>query len=74
MSSTKDNIRSVLYIKDRFSISNEAFHELSMVSFLQNSSKIKTLTHIMLNSEFEIQSAPNGAGGVQVYRHGLWFV
>ena len=63
-SSTKDDTRSVLYIKDRFSISNEAFHELSMVSNLPNSSKIKTLTRT-LNSEFEIRSAPNGIVGVQ---------
>lgn len=63
-SSTKDNTRSVLYIKDRFSVSNEAFHELSMVSNLPNSSKIKTLTRT-LNSEFEIRSAPNGVVGVQ---------
>jgi hypothetical protein len=64
---SKDDTRSVLYIKDKFSISNEAFHELSMVSNLPNSSKIKTLTHT-LNSEFEIRSAPNGVGAQQSVR------
>ena len=55
---------SVLYIKDKFSVSNEAFHELSMISNLPNSSQIKSLTRI-LNEDFNIHSTPNGVVGVQ---------
>ena len=59
-----DSVRSVLYIKERFSVSNEAFHELSMVSNLPNSSQIKSLTRT-LNDDFNIRSTPNGVVGVQ---------
>ena len=58
-SSTKDDTRSVLYIKDKISISNEAFQVWCLISC-----KIKTLTRT-LNSEFEICSAQNGIVGVQ---------
>lgn len=50
--------------KDNLSVSNEAFHKLSMVP---NSSRIKTLTRT-LNSEFEIRNAPNGVGVQQSLR------
>ena len=63
--STKSNsARSVLYIKDKFSVSNEAFHELSMVSSLPSSSQIKSVTK-KLNDSFNIYSTPNGTVGVQ---------
>jgi len=39
-------------------VSYEAFHELSMLSNLPSSSKLKCLT-CTLNSQFEIRSAPN---------------
>ena len=58
--SNAGNIKqSVLYVKDKFSISNEAFHELSTLSDLPSSYCIKTLTR-ELNSQFEILRAPNG--------------
>ena len=62
--SEKENVHSVLYVKDKFSVSNEAFHELSMLSNLPSSSKVKNLTRT-LNSQFDIRSAPNGIVGVQ---------
>ena len=63
-SAKSDSVHSVLYIKDKFSVSNEAFHELSMVSNLPSSSQIKSLTH-KLNDAFNIRSTPNGVVGVQ---------
>lgn len=63
--STKgDSVRSVLYTKDKFSVSNEAFHELSVVSNLLNSSQIRSLT-CTLNDDFNIRSTPIGVVGVQ---------
>lgn len=63
-SAESDSVHSVLYIKDKFSVSNEAFHELSMVSNLPNSSKINSLTR-KLNDDFSISCTPNGVVGVQ---------
>ena len=63
-SENKDTAHSALYIKDRFSISNEAYHELSMVSDLPRSCRLQTLVHDM-NSQFAIRSTPNGIIGVQ---------
>lgn len=60
----KENMCSVLYVKDKFSVSNKAFHELSMLSNLPSSSKVKNLTRT-LNSQLDIRSAPNGIVGVQ---------
>lgn len=57
-------MHSVLYVKDKFSVSNEAFNKLSMLSNLSSSSEVKNLTHT-LNSQFDIRSAPNGIVGVQ---------
>ena len=62
--SEKENMCSVLYVKDKFSVSNEAFHELSMLSNLPSSSEVKNLTRT-LNSQFDIRSTPNGIVGVQ---------
>ena len=62
--SNKETVHSALYIKDRFTISNEAYHELSMVSDLPRSHRIQALAHGM-NSEFIIRSTPNGIVGVQ---------
>ena len=62
--SEKENVHSVLYVKDKFSVSNEAFHELSMLSNLPNSSEVKNLTHTF-NSQFDMHSVPNGFVGVQ---------
>ena len=63
-SKNTDTVRSALYIKDRFSISNEAYHELSMVSDLPQSCRVQTLVHDM-NSGFAISITPNGIIGVQ---------
>ena len=53
-----------MYIKDKFSISNEAYHELSVTSDLPSSSQIKKLT-ISLNSQWDIHNCPNEIVGVQ---------
>ena len=50
---TSDQICSTLYVKDKFSISNEAYHELSMMSDLPSLSQIKKLT-VSLNSQCNI--------------------
>ena len=63
-STERDSVLPVVYIKDKFSVSNEAFLELSMVSNLPNSSQINSLT-CTLNEDFSIHSAPNGMVGVQ---------
>lgn len=59
-----NHVSSALYIKDKFSISNQAFHELSIISNLPTSTEIKKQTKV-LNSQFEIRNAPNGIIGVQ---------
>ena len=61
---TSDQNCSTLYIKDKFSISNEAYHELSVTSDLPSSSQIKKLT-ISLNSQWDIHNCPNEIVGVQ---------
>ena len=63
-SSVREKLHSVLYVKDKFSVSNEAFNKLSMLSNLSSSSEVKNLTRT-LNSQFDIRSAPNGIVGVQ---------
>ena len=55
---------SALYVKDKYCVSNTAFHELSMLSNLPHSCEVNRLTQT-LNSKFEIRSAPNGVVGVQ---------
>ena len=61
---SKDKLHSALYIKDKFCVSNEAFHELSMLSDLPNSFQVKRLKSAM-NSAFDIRSTPNQTVGVQ---------
>ena len=56
-------VHSALYVKDKYCVSNAAFHELSMRSNFPNSSEVKKLTQA-LNSTFEIRSTPNGVIGV----------
>ena len=48
-------------LKDKFTISDAAYHELSMVS---NFYKVKKATE-MLNKKFDIKTAPNSITGVQ---------
>ena len=62
--SSSANPHSALYVKDKYCISNEAFHELSMLSNLPNSSQVKKLAHT-LNSHYDVCSSPNGVVGVQ---------
>ena len=60
-----DRLYSTLYVKDKYSLSNEAYHELSMLSDdLPRSCQTKALANL-LNSQFEICDAPNGIIGVQ---------
>ena len=63
-SSDKDRLHTITLIKDKFTITNAAYHELSLTSNLPNSNQIKTLTQ-SLNKELDITSAPNGTTGVQ---------
>ena len=57
-------IHSTLHVKHKFSISNEAYHKLSMMSDLPSSNQIKKLT-VSLNSQLGVQSCPNGIIGAQ---------
>ena len=53
-----------LYVKDKFSLSDEAYHEMSMLSkSLPRSKRLKDLVR-QLNTKYNIITAPNG-GGVQ---------
>ena len=63
-STTDEQLHSALYVKDKFTISNEAYHELSMISDLPSSSQVKKLTGV-LNSQYDIKKCPNGIIGVQ---------
>jgi len=54
-----------LYVKDKFSISNRAFHEMSMITpGLTTSSKIQKLQQSM-NDSFDIRPCPNAVIGMQ---------
>ena len=56
---------SLLYVKDKFSISDKAFHELSsIVPTIPKCGQVKKITK-KLNSEFEIKPTPNNIVGVQ---------
>ena len=55
---------SALFLKDKYCVSNQAYHELSVASNLPSSNKVKKLAK-ELNSKFEIKKAPNGVVGVQ---------
>ena len=57
-------LHTLLYVKDKFSVSNQAYHELSMISDLPNFSQVRTLTK-SLNSQFHIFNCPNNIIGVQ---------
>ena len=66
--SEKENVHSVLYVKDKFSVSNEAFHELSMLSNLPSSSEVKnhsipSLIYVVLQMELLVYN--------RVYEHVL---
>ena len=62
--SDNDRLHSIALVKDKFTISNAAYHELSVVSDLPNLNQVKSLTQ-SLNNEFDIKGAPNGITGVQ---------
>ena len=62
--SASTKVYSALLIKDKFSISNSAFHELSMIADLPTSSQVKRFTS-GLNSTFSLHQTPNGIIGVQ---------
>ena len=56
---------AALYIKDKFSIPDQAFHEISMITpGLTSSYKITKLKKSM-NNNFDIRPCPNGVVGVQ---------
>ena len=58
-------VYSSLYVKDKYSISDQAFHELSaVVSDMPRSYQVKRVTQEM-NSGFKITQTPNGVLGVQ---------
>ena len=59
-----DKVHSTLLVKDKFAISNKAFHELSMLSDLPSSNEMKKLSH-EINSQFDVHPTPNGIVGVQ---------
>ena len=61
-----DNIHTSLYVKDKFGVSNEAYHELSMLSDLPSISKVKKLLK-SLNSQFGISVTPNKIIGIYIY-------
>ena len=55
-------VYSSLYVKDKYSISDQVFHELSaVVSDMPRSYQVKRVTH----SGFKITRTPNGVLGVQ---------
>ena len=60
----KEDIHSTLYIKDKYSISDTSYHELSMLSDLPSSKQVKKLKHT-LNSHYGIKKAPADITGVQ---------
>ena len=62
--SDEDRLCAVTLVKDKFTISDAAYHELSMVSNLPNFYKVKKAIE-MLNKEFDIKAAPNSITGVQ---------
>ena len=62
--SDEDRLCAVTLVKDKFTISDTAYHELSMVSDLPNFAKLRKQKK-MLNKEFDIKPAPNSITGVQ---------
>lgn len=60
-----DKQRLALYVKDKFYLSDEAYHEMSLLSKdIPRLYKIKELTK-GLNSTFDIVHSPDGVTGVQ---------
>ena len=57
-------LHTASYLKDKFSISHNGYHQLSMISDLPNSSQIKKCP-TYLNAQFDIQDAPEGIVWVQ---------
>ena len=53
-----------LYVKDKFAVYFEAYHELSMLFNLPSSSQVRTLA-TSLNSQFKIKNCPNNITRVQ---------
>ena len=62
--SENDKVPKALLIKDKCAISNNAFHELSMVSDLPSSNQVKRFA-CELNKTFSICPSPNEIVGVQ---------
>jgi len=63
--SKEDNtLQSTLYVKDRYTISDHSYPELSMLSNLPSSSKIKKLKSQM-NSQYDIKKVRGNIVGVQ---------
>ena len=60
----KNDVHSTLYIKDKYSISDTSYHELSMLSNLPSSKQVKKLKY-NLNSHYNIKKAPADITGVQ---------
>lgn len=65
VSDPASKVYSTLYVKDKYSISDQALHELSaIVPDMPRSYQVKRVTR-EINSEFKITQAPNGVLGVQ---------
>lgn len=62
--SSKDRLHAVALVKDKCTISNAAYHELSVLSDLPNLNEIQSLIQ-SFNKKFDIKAAPNGIIGVQ---------
>jgi len=60
----KDTLHSTLYVKDKYSIADAGYYELSMLSDLPCCSQIKKLKHD-LNSHYDIRKVPGDIIGVQ---------
>ena len=59
-----DKVHTSLFVKDKFSVSHEAYHELSAISNLPTLSEVRRLTQ-SLNESFEISNCPNNIIDVQ---------
>ena len=59
-----DKLHTSLLVKDKYAVSNQAYHELSIMSDLPSFSQIRKLTKSM-NAMMEITSCPNNICGVQ---------
>ena len=61
-SNTNDNPETILFVKERFGLSDTAYHELSMVcEHLPRSGKLKKIA-TNLNSKWTIKPCPGGNG------------